>query len=74
MKLLRELKEILVGDLVKLFLDKTIITITHRLTTLKNTDRILVFYKRKQYKKECLEIYPNNMVYLRTFLSKTIRL
>ena len=26
-----------------IFADKTIITIAHRLTTLKNTDRILVF-------------------------------
>ena len=31
----------------KLFKDKTMITIAHRLTTLKNSDRILVFDKGK---------------------------
>jgi len=35
------------GNLEQLFKDKTMITIAHRLTTLKNSDRILVFEKGK---------------------------
>ncbi len=34
-------------NIEKLFADKTIITIAHRLTTLKNSDRILVFDEGK---------------------------
>ncbi len=57
-------------NIEQLFRDKTIITIAHRLTTLKNTDRILVFDKGRIVQEGTFNTLANQEGLFKEFLTQ----